>query len=266
MSTRLFSFSGEALGAIEWCDPVAGETLVADSWRVESGQAVALERHRDRFFASAAHHGLESAKLSAFWDAVIAAIPLEGSWFPRVEVVATPGGPTLRYRERVAPAWNAEVIVARASHDPRRHPHTKGPDLEALLALRASVAPLGAGEAIITTDHDCLVEGAYSSLMVWLPGSDSPLVVPPSTPHLRGVTESVITDLAGELGVAIHQRDLSVRELEGSELWILSALHGIRVATAFIDGPPLGSVPGRRDTWQSAWWSQAKALTAPRTA
>jgi hypothetical protein len=53
MSSRLFHFSGERLGAIEWCEPRIGETLVADSWRVENGAAVAWQRHLDRFSHSA---------------------------------------------------------------------------------------------------------------------------------------------------------------------------------------------------------------------
>ena len=188
------------------------------------------------------------------------ALPTEGSWFPRIEAVDTPGGATLRYRERPAPPWSSEVVIARAPNDPRRFPHTKGPDLEALLALRTQVAPLGATEAIITTADDLLVEGAYSSLMIWLAGNDFPTVIPPTTPHLPGITEAVLTDYARSAGIPVAAEDVSVSNLEGAEVWILSALQGIRVATGFVEGPPLSMVPGRQEFWQEAWWSGAKLL------
>ena len=187
-------------------------------------------------------------------------IPAEGSWFPRIEAVETPGGATLRYRERPAPPWSSEVVIARAPHDPRRLPHTKGPDLEALLALRTQVAPVGATEAIITTADDLLVEGAYSSLMIWRAGHDYPPVIPPATPHLPCITEAVLTDYSRSAGIPIVAEDLSVSTLEGAEVWILSALHGIRVATAFVEGPSLGMVPGRRELWQEHWLSLAQSI------
>jgi branched-subunit amino acid aminotransferase/4-amino-4-deoxychorismate lyase len=132
-----------------------------------------------------------------------------------------------------------------------------------LLALRTQVAPLGATEAIITTAEDFLVEGAYSSLMIWLAGNDYPTVIPPTTPHLPGITEAVLTDYALGAGIPVVAKDLSVSDLEGAEVWILSALQGIRVATGFVEGPPLTVVPGRQEFWQEAWWSGAKLLWAP---
>jgi branched-subunit amino acid aminotransferase/4-amino-4-deoxychorismate lyase len=255
MSTRLFSFSGAALGAIDWCDPVAGETLVADSWRVESGQAVALERHQRRFFASAEKHGLEAATLSTFWGTVIAAIPLEGSWFPRVELVATAGGPTLRYRERPAPAWLSEAVVAVAEHDPRTTPLTKGPDLDVLMALRRSVAHTGATEALIVSAEGDIIEGAYSTVVVIPPGGHELLVVPPSVPRIPSVTEAVITEIAQARGMPVVEAPIALGALEGADLWILSALHGIRITTDFPGGPRLSPDIARRDQWQAQWWA-----------
>ncbi len=260
MSTRLFSFSGEALGAIEWCDPVAGETLVADSWRVESGHAVALQRHRHRFFTSAGEHGLGSSHLSSFWDSVIQAIPREGAWFPRVEVVATPGGPTLRYRERPAPEWLAEAVVARAEIDPRTQPLTKGPDLEALMALRRSVAHTGATEALIVSPDGTIIEGAYSTIVVIPPGGHELRIAPRSVPRIPSVTESVIIDIARERGVPVIEAPLALGDLEGADLWVLSALHGIRVATDFPGGPSLSPNRVRRGEWQKHWWETRQPL------
>jgi branched-subunit amino acid aminotransferase/4-amino-4-deoxychorismate lyase len=263
MSQILYQFSEGRFSPIEWCDPSRATTLVADSFRLEDGLVVAFERHLERFSASvAAHTDAAPERLEAFLTALPAALPTEGSWFPRIEAVDTPGGATLRYRQRPAPAWESEVVIARAASDPRRHPHRKGPDLDALMALRTEVAALGAQEAIITTDEDRVVEGAYSSLMIWLPGDDGPTVIPPATPHLPGVTEAILQGIAVQQGVEIHEKDLTVSELEGAEVWILSALHGIRMASAFVGGPQLTQSPGRRDTWQRAWRSLATPVRA----
>ncbi len=261
MSQILYQFSGELFSPIEWCDPARQTTLVADSFRLENGLVVALERHLERFSDSViSHTDITPDRLDAFLSALLSALPSEGSWFPRIEAVETPGGATLRYRERPAPAWSTEVVIARAPHDPRRFPHTKGPDSEALLALRTQVAPLGATEAIITTAGDFLVEGAYSSLMIWLAGNDFPTVIPPATPHLPGITEAVLTDYARGAGIPVAAEDVSVSDLEGAEVWILSALQGIRVATEFVEGPPLTAAPGRRELWQEHWLSLAQPV------
>jgi branched-subunit amino acid aminotransferase/4-amino-4-deoxychorismate lyase len=255
MSTRLFSFSGEALGAIEWCDPVAGETLVADSWRVESGQAVALERHWSRFFASATKHGLESDTLNGFWDTVTAAIPREGSWFPRVEVVATPGGPTLRYRERPAPEWLSDAVVAIGDHDPRTTPLTKGPDLETLMALRRSVAHTGATEALIVSAAGEVIEGAYSTIVMIPPGGHELRIVPRSVPRIPSVTEAVIREIAAARGMPVVEAPITLDTVEDADLWVLSALHGIRITTDFPGGPVVSPDIDRRDEWQAQWWA-----------
>jgi branched-subunit amino acid aminotransferase/4-amino-4-deoxychorismate lyase len=261
MSQILCQFSEGAFTPIEWCDPARQTTLVADSFRVEDGWVVALERHLERFSASVlATTDTPADRLEPFVAALPARLPRQGSWFPRIEAVDTPGGATLRYRERPAPTWSAEVVVARAPHDPRRYPHIKGPDLEALLSLRTAVAPLGAQEAILVSQDDYLMEGAYSSLMIWRAGEDHPTVVPPSTPHLPGITEQLLLDIAQSHTVPVSHEDLRVSDLEGAELWILSALHGIRVATSFVGGPALSPVPHRRDHWQSWWRDLATSL------
>lgn len=261
MSQILYQFSEGRFSPMDWCDPSRQNTLVADSFRIEDGLVVALERHLDRFSRSVATHtDVPAEHLYAFRAALPSALPREGSWFPRLEAVETPGGATLRYRERPAPEWESEVVIARAESDPRRHPDIKGPDLEALMALRTQVAPLGAAEAIIVTEDGRLVEGAYSSLVIWLSGEQKLTVIPPTTPHLPGITEAVIRDIAAQRGIAVHEGDVTVSQLEGAELWILSALHGIRVASDFVNGPRLTQTPGRRDSWQELWLDRARLI------
>ncbi len=260
MSSTLYQFTGERLGAIEWCDPVRGQTLVADSWRVDDAQAVALPRHEARFAASARALGIDESTLRVFCSQVRAQIPATGSWFPRIELVHTPGGPTLRYRERVAPALSTEVVLAVAETDPRTNPLTKGPDLEALLALRASVGSLGATEALIVAPDGTLVEGAYSTLMVWPDDTDALVVVPSDVPRIPSITESVLVDRAKGLGIEVLERRLSLDDLDRAEVWVVSALHGIRRTTSLIDGPELRRDPGKRNEWQAAWWGEARPI------
>jgi branched-subunit amino acid aminotransferase/4-amino-4-deoxychorismate lyase len=260
MSSTLYQFTGERLGAIDWCDPVRGHTLVADSWRVDNAQAVALPRHEARFGASARAFDIDESTLTSFFTQVRAHIPRSGSWFPRIELAHTPGGPTLRYRERVAPAWSEEVVLAVAENDPRSNPLTKGPDLEALLALRASVGSRGATEALIVASDGTLVEGAYSTLMVWPDDADALVVVPHDVPRIPSITESVLVDHAKVLGIDVLERRLRLDDLESAEVWVVSALHGIRLATSVIDGPELRRDPDRRTEWQRAWWGAARSI------
>jgi len=261
MSTTLYQFTGETLGPLEWCGSTGTTTLVADSWRVEDGHAVALDLHLERFRASALQHSdVAEATLDKFYGEVIDHIPRTGSWFPRIELVATAGGPTLRYRERVAPAWSTEVVVGVASHDPRTTPTIKGPDLEALLALRSALGDPTSTEALIMSPAGFLIEGAYSSIIIWPEHSDEMVIAPRTPPRIPGITEAVLLDVAAANGVSVHQRALSLDDLERAEVWVLSALHGIRLATRFLHGPELRSDPTRRNHWHAQWWSRRTAL------
>ena len=264
MSQILYQFSEGTFQPIDWCDPSRQTTLVADSFRLEDGQVVALDKHLERFAHSvAAHTDVTPPRLDDFLASVRGILPSHGSWFPRIEAVDTPGGASLRYRERPAPSWECEAVIARASSDPRRFPHIKGPDLEALMALRTEVSQQGAQEAIITSEDGHLVEGAYSSLMVWLRGEPRPTVIPPSTPHLPGVTETVLREVASAESVEVLEKDIMVSDLDGAEVWILSALHGIRVATRFVEGPELAQEEGRRALWQGLWRARATPVVSP---
>lgn len=260
MSSRLYQFSGTTLGAIEWCDSSQQRTLVADSWRVEDAQVVALDRHRQRFTNSALGCGLNHDHLNNFWDAVIDELPRQGSWFPRVEVVDTAGGPTLRYRERPAPDWLDTVTLAPGASDPRTSPLTKGPDLEALMALRRSVGDVGATEALILSPEGCLVEGAYSTIALWRQGTGALSVVSPKLPRIPSVTESVLRDIATARGIQILEEHLTLADCEGAEVWVLSALHGLRLATALHGVDSLETAPDRRNEWQRAWWERRVKL------
>lgn len=240
---------------VDWCDVHAGVLLAADSWRVVDGRVRGLERHRARFLAAIAPFRDDGA---AFFDEVVAALPRSGDWFPRVElrargipapIVGDAPATGLSLRLRPTPPTAEEVVVATAPHDPRTRPLTKGPDLDALQRLRTAVQPLGAGEAIILSPEGLIVEGAYSGL-VWV--RPDGVTVHPSArlERIPSVTAGIILEAAVAAGATIEATDARPDDLDGCELWVLSALHGLRVATAWVDGPRLAREPGRAERAQ----------------
>ncbi|MBX9471039.1 aminotransferase class IV [Microcella sp.] len=243
---------------VDWCDPHDGRLLVADSWRVIDGMARGLGHHRARFLAGVAIQCPDKVDAAArFVDDAIAALPRHGDWFPRIELRTRDGedGAQWWLRLRPTPPPSTDVVVATAPRDVRTQPLVKGPDLDALLSLRTAVQPLGAGEAVILDADGHLVEGAYSGLLWW---HDGVLVRPADTlPRIASVTVDLVLDAARAAGVPLSQRRARPEELEGCEVWVLSALHGLRVATAWVDGPTL--TPGDRAAEGRAWLAAAAA-------
>lgn len=252
---------------VDWCDVHAGPLLAADSWRVVDGRVRGLERHRARFLSAIAPVRDDGG---AFFDEVVAALPRTGDWFPRVElrargipapIVGDAPATGLSLRVRPTPPTAEEVVVATAPHDPRTRPLTKGPDLDALQRLRTAVQPLGAGESIILSPEGLIVEGAYSGL-VWV--RPDGVIVHPSArlERIPSVTAGILLEAAAAAGLTIEATDARPDDLEGCELWVLSALHGLRVATAWVDGPELVREPGRAE--RARHWLDEAAATLPR--
>lgn len=223
-----------------------GSVLAADSWLVDEGQVLALDAHRDRFLAAVGGR----ADAAPFWHAAVAALPDEDAWFPRVELLRRPDGwEELRLLLRPAPPRGRELVVAtHLGTDPRTQPTVKGPDLEALGAVRAAAAERGAGEGVILSPDGEIVEGAWSALVWW--SGERMRVVDPALPRIRSVTEHALLAVAAELGVEVAPTRSSPAQLDGAELWVLSALHGPRLATAWVEGPALTSLPGRLEAWR----------------
>ena len=263
---------------ITWCDPGLGTVLVADSFRVAAGEARGLHHHLERFAAgvaaqqaraqSASAHGAASpdvdgrARVAAFLDDAVAAIAEaadahpDTALFPRIELRERG---ELRLLLRPSPAIEREVVLATAGHDPRREPTIKGPDLERLVSLRTAAQARGAGEAVIVDARGRVIEGAYSAI-VWSRGGRLH-VVAADAPRIPSVTERLVLDAARASGRAVLRERPTPDELEGAAVWVLSALHGARAATAWADGPTLS-----RDTDTDAWLREAldEALTPVR--
>jgi branched-subunit amino acid aminotransferase/4-amino-4-deoxychorismate lyase len=237
------------------------QLLVADSWRVIDAEVRGLPLHRARFLAGVDSYRNEPGTLSgtalinsaaAFFDDATAALPPAGDWFPRVELrtsahigsgtgtgsdTGTGTGTQFTLLVRPTPPIFDEVDVATAPYDPRTHPLVKGPNLDALMGLRAAVAPSGAGEAIILDANGIIVEGAYSGLLWW---RGETLVQAASVlPRIPSVTVDLLVAAARANGVPVVDEHARPADLDGCELWVLSALHGLRVARQWIDGPEL---------------------------
>ncbi len=236
----IFRWHDDALHALEFCDMTDTAVVAADSWRVSDGRTLGIGLHRERFLATAT--GAQS-----FWDAAIAAIPTQGDWFPRVEQHSNG---RLVLRLRTAPERQRTAILATwLGADPRTQPTVKGPDLEAMLRIRTSVQPTGATEAVILSDDGYVVEGAYSGLLWWR--GDILCGPPADLPRINSVTTRSALTLAAALGLDTHEEAVTPAELDGTELWALSALHGIRIVTRWVDGPELAEKPGRLAAWSA---------------
>jgi branched-subunit amino acid aminotransferase/4-amino-4-deoxychorismate lyase len=200
----------------------------------------------------------------AFWDASIAGIPRTGAWFPRVELQLRLHTPLLVFRLREAPPRSKAVRVATYSGaDPRTRPTVKGPDLARLAAVRTSVQPLGADEAVLLSPERYVIEGAYSAL-AWWRGEE--LVFPdPALERVDSVTARSLHVVATALGVRVTSEFAHPEELAGREVWALSALHGARIVTEWIDGPALAEQAGRLEAWRRRLDAIARPLPpAPR--
>ena len=222
------------------------DLLAADSWLVDDGRVRAVERHWARFGATCREHGVEPGALAELRAEVARAVPPGGRWFPRVELRADG---ELAFQVRPAPAREPTVVAWVADvADPRREPRRKGPDLERLAALRARAAAHGAGEALLSDADDRLIEGAFTSLLWW--EGETLCAVPDDAPILLGITRALLLELARDRGTPVAQRRPRPQELADRETWLVSALHGIRVVTAWANGgPPAGGAP-RAGGWQ----------------
>jgi len=245
-TSAIYRWHDGTLELLEYCDMSETVLIAADSWLVSEGRTLALGLHRQRFFDALP----AEVPADAFWDAAVAAIPLQGDWFPRVELQSRSGALLLVFRLRSAPTLTRSVVVATApGPDPRTSPLVKGPDLSAMLRIRTAVQPLGAEEAVILSPDGYVVEGAYSAL-VWWRGS---ILCAPSLDldRIDSVTARSLLGLATALGTEIFFESVTPAELDGTEIWALSALHGPRIVTGWVDGPAPAELPGRLELWRT---------------
>jgi branched-subunit amino acid aminotransferase/4-amino-4-deoxychorismate lyase len=231
--------------------------LVADSWLVLDGSVRTLDRHVSRFSRSCLElGGVTQEELDRFWRRTISALPRTGAWFPRVELAGDP--PSLRLRIRPAPPRGEHVRVwVPGTPDRRGSPTRKGPDLQSLTRLRSEAEEHDAQEALLRTADGVVVEAASSSVLWW---EDDVLCSPPEEiPALPGTTAGLVRDLAAAQGIPTARCVRRVDELAGREVWLLNALHGIRLVTAWIG---CDATPGRGRHF-ARWRERVERLRLP---
>ena len=222
----------------------AAPLLVADSWLVDDGRERAAAMHWERFERSCAEAGAGREELRSFRATVEAALPREGRWFPRIELTAE----GLALRIRLAPPAQREArVIAGAPGDPRTRPRRKGPDLELLAGLRAKARERGADELLLRGADGTLREGALSSLLWW---EDDALCTTPDEHVLPGVTRALLLERARAQGVEVRMRAPRPEELAGAEVWLTSALHGIRVVGAWLSPAIEAGAEERAPQWR----------------
>jgi len=223
---------------------------IADSWLVVDGAVRGLGHHRDRFVGScAACHGVPVDVANEFFTAACAMVPSEGRWFPRVEYSRGTG-----FRVRVRPTAAAAPSVALGlfgAPDPRRRPTVKGPDLELLIRLRARASAISKADEVLLVSKDGIVlEGSLSSVLWWR--GDVLCAPAMDLPVLPGVTRRLVLNMASDLGVEVRFERCTPKDLNGLEVWCLSALHGIRFVASWV-GTGFDAAPPRRAMdWQAA--------------
>jgi branched-subunit amino acid aminotransferase/4-amino-4-deoxychorismate lyase len=247
--SSIYRWRDGKLEPIEYCDMTLTIIESADSFLVSNGTVLGLDLHRKRFMTSIARHRFTQVDPGAFWDAALASIPREGDWFPRFELQSTMGSPRLIFRLRSAPELKRSTTVATwTGKDPRTVPTVKGPDLERMTRIRGEVQKRGAEEAVLLSPDGYVAEGAYSGLLWWRGN----ILCGPSEgiERVDSVTARTLLTLAGALGVDTWDESVTPPELDGTELWAVNALHGIRIVTSWVDGPAVAELPGRLETWR----------------
>ena len=245
--SSVYRWHAGGLHLLDYCDLTDVAIAVADSWLVTEGTVLALDLHRQRFFA-VANELIND--LDRFWSTSIAAIPRTGDWFPRVELQLRDGAPLAVFRLRGAPELSRSVrLASHLGADPRTAPCIKGPDTAALLRIRTEAQANGAGEAVILSADGFVVEGAYSAIFWWR--GDVLCAPSPELDRVGSVTARSVIALATALGTEVHFESVLPAELDCCEIWAVSSLHGIRIVTAWLDGPAPAELPGRLSAWRA---------------
>lgn len=262
-------WAGDALTQVPEGEEPHGEVMACDSWLVEHGRVRALDHHQDRFFTALT--GVVPAEdLARFWSSAIAGTPRRGEFFPKVEALSTPGGVVLTLALRPAPPRTDHVQVwAPGITDPRMAPGIKGPDLAGLVALRQRGRGHGCDETLLQAPDGAAVEAANSSLMWW--EGDVFCIPDSSLPTLPGVTRGLVLEEVRRRKIAVRECRAAPADLLGNEVWLTSALQGIRPVTGWVmpdggDAPavvtPAAPAP-RAAAWRE-WLAGAACPLPPR--
>ena len=129
--------------------------------------------------------------------------------------------------------YESGVAVQTVGANRGRYAFLKSSGLMAMIKAREAARDAGASEAILTTGHGRVLEGAYSNIF-FIAGRNL-VTAPVSDPILPGVTRQKVIDIATELGLAVEEQAL---KLEGPGLgeyaaFLTSSLLGICPVSTF---------------------------------
>lgn len=239
MTNQLLQFS--SAGFSEVPPSLDTDLAVADSWLVEDGRCRSLAAHFERFAKWVEIQSPGSvSQLPEFIQAVVATIPTEGRWFPRIELHREqPIGMQLHLRLRESPEQLGNAILwTYGEPDPRQEVAIKGPDLSIGMQLRRRANIMGADEAVIVDQAGYICEGALSALVWW---RGDVLCAPNSeTAWLDSITRREVFAIAEQMGLTTRTEKVKPADLVETEVWILSSLQGIRPVVDWLDlGGPL---------------------------
>ena len=258
MSGELLQYDSSEL--IDVPISLATQLAIADSFLLDEGRVRNLALHFERFSRWVEQVSPSVAEnLDDFFRLVIAKLPLEGQWFPRIELHNDqPGSKQLHLRLRQAPELLGSAILwTYPEPDPRSNRTIKGPDLSLGLQLRRRANMLGADEAVLLSESGHIVEGALSSIVWWR--GDVLCAPNHETEWLDSITRREVFAIAEQMGLQTRTEKIKPADLVETEVWMLSSLQAIRPVESWIDlGGPLAS-----PTHVDAFAKRLRLLSAP---
>lgn len=228
---------------------------VADSFLLREGHVAGYRQHLERFSRSAHTQGLVRP-LDTFLDAVTAALPRTGTYFPRIDL--TERG-ELELWLRPAPELQEQLIVTTAAHDPRTEPALKGPDIPALTLLREHAQVVGADEAIIVDFQGRVIDGSTTCLM-WFEG-DTAVIPPAEALRVESITVALVSEFLSTTGTPLQEKWATPQDIASTELYALNALHGIRAVTQWKNGPEVVVNPTRLAALRAGYESTFRPIS-----
>ncbi|ADO26861.2 aminodeoxychorismate synthase component I [Corynebacterium pseudotuberculosis] len=224
---------------------------VVDSFLLVDGHVRGFDSHCRRFRSSClALQTAEEEEIDRFLAAVKRELPLHGKWFPRLE--SLPGG-KMYVRFRPAPRRReattlTTVILQRGQI---QHPTLKGPDLAELIKIKNTVST---DDALLVSPRG-IHETTTAALLAWKNNE----LVSMGTERLASVTEHAVRKIAQDLGYRVTQKTYDRAALDGVELWVVNALHGISRVSE-LDGEPLPCDAQRLEQFRSMLAGQQQPL------
>lgn len=210
----------------------SGPTFV-ESFLVNEGLVRNLGWHQERFLGAlrTQSNSAELGEAEETWRSALQELPRQGRWFPRIEAHREENCSRWKFRLWLRPAPQLELSISGVitRENPRRNPRFKGPDLDALGALKKKVG----GEPVLLTSDGHVAEGATTSIVWW--EKDGSLACSATFQRVPSTTERALIHAARRNGIPVRKRLVKPEEWCGLEVWALNALHGLRPFTQIVD-------------------------------